>query len=135
MAKRFFYLVVVLIFMFSGEVPAQQQFVEKFSKRPAILHLSDPVNPGYSRNLKFPKNPVGQFSSKIVENRIDLRNNPALFLRLSTSQNPFYTHSQSFFCRKEWQFEKATSIPLRVRLGSLEYTNYLERKPNALRPQ
>jgi hypothetical protein len=45
-----------------------------------------------------------------------------------------YTKTLGGVCRIEYQFQKTTSIPLRLRLGSLEYTNYLEQKPNALKP-
>lgn len=43
----------------------------------------------------------------------------------------FYTQHMGYFCKKELQLQKTTSLPLYIRLGSKEYVDALERKPNS----
>ena len=60
---------------------------------------------------------------------------PGLFLNTvscSVIDPDFYSRNFGFFCKKELQFEKATKIPLRFRLGSFQYNDYMEGKPNAI---
>ena len=43
-------------------------------------------------------------------------------------QSDLYIHNLGFFCRQELKIEQQTRLPLRLRLGSLEYTNWYEGK-------
>ena len=44
-----------------------------------------------------------------------------------------YISGLGFFCKKELQLDQLTPMPVRFRLGSMEYVNYMEQKPNAVR--
>jgi hypothetical protein len=46
----------------------------------------------------------------------------------NTIPSDIYYIQSGFFCKREWQIEKATHIPLRFRLGSLADCNALEGK-------
>jgi hypothetical protein len=55
------------------------------------------------------------------------------YLKVAPIQNNYYNQLGAA-CKMELNFEKSTKVPLRLRLGSLQQTDYMEQKPNAIKP-
>ena len=93
--------------------------------------------------IKFSSfNQLPNFNPKLIET-YPTRFQPQFITALSTRPS-FFSICQSalplgfdhlklgWACRQEWKLEKATNIPIRLRLGSLEQVDYLEGKKNHL---
>ncbi|MEO7264690.1 MAG: hypothetical protein ABIW38_07240 [Ferruginibacter sp.] len=89
------------------------------------------------------KSASAQYSAPKAFTAKDLRTGP---FRTAVQLNPhqtfltllqpdYFLHNESFFCRQERKLENATKLPFRFRVGSLQYCNWLEGKPNALMPR
>jgi hypothetical protein len=60
--------------------------------------------------------------------RMDTTQVPSHRMPSALLKEDAYVRGLGFFCRQEWKFEKTVRVPLRIRLGNLEYVDRMEGK-------
>jgi hypothetical protein len=117
--QRSYWFLVVLVLIFPAKIFSQQQLPRIAQNSPHTLTSFSP----------FPEKDLQKRSWRpriFIDNAAFSTNQNASLIQIL--RPGFYTSSLPFFCKKEFQFEKNTSLPLRLRLGSLDYVNKLEGK-------
>jgi hypothetical protein len=122
-------IILVVLLILTGNIFSQENIITSDSnsifkvagKKSPTLRIGDAAYFGCFKNF-FIKLRV---QSPVQPNYISLKN--AAF-RAGTIDKGFYCDNLGFFCKKEIQIEKITSVPLRLRLGSHDYVNWLEGK-------
>jgi hypothetical protein len=128
-SQRVYQILVVFMLILPTRILAQQQMPLFAQKTPHIL----------PRVLKTPRHfenneiqASNHYKGDLLINNEPLRPLVPSALPFGTAMisTNFMIQNLPFFCKKEFLFEKTTSVPLRVRLGSLDYVNKLEGKEN-----
>gem|GEM_PF-343618 len=115
-----------------------QSFVQSYDFNNAVnLHTNENNNNVKSISLfinlllLFSLTAAAQMTSAPLSKRLR-HDSLNTFLRPILPAN-YYSSHLSLFCKQELQVEKATRLAIRFRLGSIDYTDYLEQKPNAIK--
>ena len=123
-SQRAYQILVVFVLIFPATIFSQQQMPPFAQKTPHLFNAP--------ANFKVKENQDNNYASGFFIGDGAPRPSTAhpLPLRMEVVSANFAVQGLPFFCKKEFLFEKNTSIPLRMRLGSLDYVNKLEGKEN-----
>jgi hypothetical protein len=118
---------LVVLLMLTGKIFSQEKIQSINSD--SAFKIKGKYIPGFNLE-KFCCN--NNFNADHFKNVMTYKNSHIttrdLYLRSNVLDRQFYTEHLGFFCKKEIQLEKITSVSLRFRLGSLDYVNKLEGK-------
>jgi hypothetical protein len=113
--RQRFYKIIVVIFLGLGNHAFAQQESIVVSRETGSMH-------------QYSSGPSAPWSDHFLPNNSLKKDTVSYLPKPSSIQPNYYTSHFAFFCKQEWLLEKYTAVPLRFRLGSLDYTNKLEGK-------
>jgi hypothetical protein len=123
MSQRLYSFLVVFLLMFSGEIFGQENVTGLSMHKASETAKYKKFMPS---GFKLPVNKYLEFNDCTLGQQ---------HILLNIIPSTFYSANLGFICKKELQLDKVMAIPIRFRLGSLAYVNYMEQKPNAIKPQ
>ena len=137
MLQRLILFLVVFMLTFLGDSSAQ---VKTWSDS-RYLYQNEHLMPhvGIRTPQSVASNPVHYTENHSVKindsNQATNNNRLTEYTIVNTPAAANYLDRLGFFCRQELRLDKLTPMPIRFRLGSMEYVNYLEQKPNSMKPR
>ena len=127
---------IIGFFLILSAASYAQSSIELLSlKNNFFLEPASTIVDGYAKLASFDKTSISfNKNASLIKskNHLVIKEPSDYFPFTFTDPNSipadFSTCRYGFFCRVELKIEKATKIPLRIRLGSLEQCNYYEGK-------
>jgi hypothetical protein len=123
--ERLICFLVVWLTMFSCISGKGQNISKKAELAPDFKHL---WLPGSNTEARTIQPGIGSLDSHLDLSQGVILERIMISAQQYTIPSDIYYIQSGFFCKREWEIEKETHIPLRFRLGSLADCNALEGK-------